>query len=368
MSELQAVSGPSALGGGWRRSLELLLLMSVTNFKKTYFGTVLGYLWSLARPLMLFGVLLAVFTHVFHLGSRVPHYPVFLLFDIVLFGFFQEATTLAVGSIVGYEGVVRKTQFPRLVIPLSVVVTGFFNLSLNLVVAFIFVLAFGITPSWTWLLVVPLLAVVFVITTAVAMIVSSLFPRFRDVQIIWSVLATVLFYATPVLYPIWAVSHTFRNVIALNPLAPDLHPRPAARDQSERPVAVADGGRRSGQAGRGGGALRRDLRARGLAVPPRGAADRRGAVGHELAGEDHRHQRHRRHLPVPIEWGVGEVDHEPRDRARRGDAIGAQRVAPRERDAGRGRRAAVPRPPARARPGSGAEASARPGRTPGRVR
>jgi ABC-2 type transport system permease protein len=220
VSELQTVSGPSALGGGWRRSLELLLLMSVTNFKKTYFGTVLGYLWSLARPLMLFGVLLAVFTHVFHLASRVPHYPVFLLFDIVLFGFFQEATTLAVGSIVGYEGVVRKTQFPRLVIPLSVVVTGFFNLSLNLVVAFIFVLAFGITPTWTWLLVVPLLAVMFVITTAVAMIVSSLFPRFRDVQIIWSVLATVLFYATPVLYPVWAVSHTFRNVIALNPLAP----------------------------------------------------------------------------------------------------------------------------------------------------
>jgi ABC-2 type transport system permease protein len=220
VNELRPVSGPSALGGGWRRSLELLALMSVTNFKKTYFGTVLGYLWSLARPLMLFGVLLVVFTHVFHLGHRVAHYPVFLLFNIVLFGFFQEATTLAVGSIVGYEGVVRKTQFPRLVIPLSVVMTCFFNLGLNLVVAFAFVLAFGIAPAWTWLLVVPLLAALFLITTAVAMIVSSLFPRFRDVQIIWSVLATVLFYATPALYPIWAVSHTFRDVIALNPLAP----------------------------------------------------------------------------------------------------------------------------------------------------
>jgi ABC-2 type transport system permease protein len=220
VSELQTVSGPSALGGGWRRSLELLLLMSVTNFKKTYFGTVLGYVWSLARPLMLFGVLLVVFTRVFHLASHVAHYPVFLLFDIVLFGFFQEATTLAVGSIVGYEGVVRKTQFPRLVIPLSVVLTSFFNLALNLVVAFAFVLGFGIAPAWTWLLMVPLLAALFAITTAVAMIVSSLFPRFRDVQIIWSVLATVLFYATPVLYPISAVSHTFGDVIALNPLAP----------------------------------------------------------------------------------------------------------------------------------------------------
>jgi ABC-2 type transport system permease protein len=234
MSELQAVSGPSALGGGWRRSLELLLLMSVTNFKKTYFGTVLGYVWSLARPLMLFGVLLVVFTHVFHLGSRVAHYPVFLLFGIVLFGFFQEATTLAVGSIVGYEGVVRKTQFPRLVIPLSIVVTAFFNLGLNLVVAFAFVLGFGIAPAWTWLLLVPLLAALFVITTAVAMIVSSLYPRFRDVQIIWSVLATVLFYATPVLYPIWAVSHAFRDVIALNPLAPIF-------ELAQRAVTTPDG-------------------------------------------------------------------------------------------------------------------------------
>ena len=62
---------------------------------------MLGYVWSVARPLMLFGVLLVVFTQVFQLGSTVPHYPVFLLFDIVLFGFFQEATMTAVGSIVG---------------------------------------------------------------------------------------------------------------------------------------------------------------------------------------------------------------------------------------------------------------------------
>ena len=122
--ELRDVPGPSALGGGWRRMLELLYVIAVNDFKKTYFGTALGYLWSIARPLMLFAVLLAVFTHVFHLASKVPHYPVFLLFDIVLFGFFQEATLGAVGSIVGHESIVRKTQFPRLVIPLAVALTA----------------------------------------------------------------------------------------------------------------------------------------------------------------------------------------------------------------------------------------------------
>jgi ABC-2 type transport system permease protein len=217
--ELREVTGPSALGGGWRRSAELLYLMAVTEFKRTYFGTVLGYLWSLARPLMLFAVLLVVFTQVFRVGSQVPHYALLLLFGVVLFGFFQEATGNAVGSIVGQEGVVRKTQFPRLVIPMAVVLTALFNLALNLVVVFVFVLAFGVGPLWTWLLFPLLLALLLVITSAVSMLVASLYPRFRDMAIIWTVLSTVLFYGTPVLYPIEVVPATLRHVIMLNPLA-----------------------------------------------------------------------------------------------------------------------------------------------------
>jgi ABC-2 type transport system permease protein len=218
--ELRPVPGPSAIGGGWRRSLELLYLMAVNDFKRTYFGTVLGYMWTLARPLMLFGVLLAVFTQVFRLGSQVPHYAVLLLFNIVLFGFFQEATLIAVQSIVGQEGIIRKTQFPRLVIPLAVVLTTLFNLSLNLIVVAIFILAFGVTPMWTWLLFPVVLLLLIIITTAVSMIVASLYPRFRDLALIWGVASTVLFYATPVLYPIDKVPSKLRDIILLNPLAP----------------------------------------------------------------------------------------------------------------------------------------------------
>jgi ABC-2 type transport system permease protein len=218
--ELRDVRGPSALGGGWRRALDLLYLISITEFKRTYFGTVLGYLWSLARPLMLFGVLLAVFTQVFRIGSQVPHYPVLLLLNVVLFGFFQEATGTAVGSIVGQESVVRKTQFPRLVIPLAVVLTSFFNVALNLVVVFVFMLALGVTPMWTWLLFPVVLVLLVAITVAVSMIVASLYPRFRDMAIIWTVLSTVLFYGTPILYPIEAVPDTLRHIILLNPLTP----------------------------------------------------------------------------------------------------------------------------------------------------
>lgn len=218
--ELREVHGPSALGGGWRRSLDLLYLIAATEFKKTYFGTVLGYLWSLARPLLLFGVLLAVFTQVFRIGSQVPSYAVLLLFNIVLFSFFQEATTGSVSSIVSQESVVRKTQFPRLVIPLAVVLTSLFNLALNLVAVFVFILAWGIDPDWSWLGFPLVLAALIGITAAVSMLVSSLYPRFRDTAIIWTVLATVLFYGSPVLYPLEVVPEGMREVLIVNPLTP----------------------------------------------------------------------------------------------------------------------------------------------------
>jgi ABC-2 type transport system permease protein len=218
--ELRDVRGPSALGGGWRRVFDLLWLIGVTEFRRSYLGTALGYLWSLARPLLLFGVLLVVFTQAFDLGERVREYPVLLLFNIVLFGFFQESTVMAVNSIVAQESVVRKTQFPRLVIPLAVVLTGLFNLGTNLVVVFAFLLVSGVDPMWTWLLLPVVVALLTVLTTAVSMIVSALNPRFRDTGILWSVAVTALFYATPVLYPLEIVTGALGQLLALNPLAP----------------------------------------------------------------------------------------------------------------------------------------------------
>jgi ABC-2 type transport system permease protein len=220
VGELRPVTGPSALGGGRRRFFDLLWLIAVTEFKRTYFGTVLGYVWSLIRPLMLFAVLLFVFTKILRIGSETPNYPVLLLLGIVLFSFFQEATQNAVTSVVAQEGVVRKTQFPRLVIPLSVVLTAAFNLGFNLIVVFIFILAWGVDPMWTWFLFPVALGLIFVLTAAVSMMLSVLYVRFRDIAIIWTVLSQVLFYATPVLYPITAVPAGYQLPLLINPLAP----------------------------------------------------------------------------------------------------------------------------------------------------
>ena len=218
--ELREVPGPSALGGGRHRFFELLWLMSVTEFKRTFFGTVLGYVWSLMRPLLLFAVLLVVFTQIFKIGSEVPHYEVQLLFNIVLFGLFQEATGGSVGSVVGQEGIVRKTQFPRLVIPLSVVLTTLFTLGLNMIVVFVFMLAFGVTPMWTWLLLPVILAPLLILVSGLSMLLSALNVRFRDVGIIWVVIATALNYGTPIIYPLTIVHGTLKQILMANPLTP----------------------------------------------------------------------------------------------------------------------------------------------------
>jgi ABC-2 type transport system permease protein len=219
-AQLEEVRGPGALGGGWRRSLDLLYLMSVTEFKKTYFGTVLGYVWSLLRPLLLFGVLLLVFTKIIRVGSLIPDYPIFLLFNIVLFSFFQEATSNATPSVVTQEGIVRKTQFPRLVIPLATVTTGLLNLGMNLIAVLGFMFAFGVYPIATWLFFPLILLILLVLTASMSVLLSALYVRHRDVAIIWGVVSTALFYGSGVLIPIDFAEGVLLDILMINPLAP----------------------------------------------------------------------------------------------------------------------------------------------------
>jgi len=217
---LKRVAGPTALGGGTRRFAELLWLIALTDFKKTYFGTVLGYFWSLLRPLAMFAVLLFVFTQIFRIGSEVNNYPMLLLFNIVVFGAFQESTIASVTSVVSQESIVRKTQFPRLVIPLAVVATAFMNLGVNLIAVIVFLIAYGVDPTWTWLLYPLVLLLLLVFSTAIAMILSSLYVRYRDVGIIWSVIVAALFYGSPVLYPLEIVPQEYRELVMANPMTP----------------------------------------------------------------------------------------------------------------------------------------------------
>jgi ABC-2 type transport system permease protein len=216
---VREIHGPSAYGGGWRRFFHLTWLIAVTDYRLTYFGSALGYLWSLMRPLLLFGVLYIVFSKFLRFGDDIPHYRDLLLLNIVLYMFFVEATSNAVRSVVARESLVRKMHFPRMVIPLAVVITSVLNLAANLLAVFAFILIDGIEPRATWLLLPVLLVPLVVFVAGISMILSSLYVSYRDVQPIWGVFAQLVFYGTPILYVIDTVPDSVRQIIMANPLA-----------------------------------------------------------------------------------------------------------------------------------------------------
>jgi ABC-2 type transport system permease protein len=221
------ITGPGALSGDWRRFWHLAFNIAVMQWKLRFYGSALGYLWQLVRPLLLFLVLYVFFTKVAKVGAnRGPSYEFYgaqLLGSIVLFTFFGEATTGAVRSVVDNEALVRKIQFPRLAIPVSIVLLALFNLGLNLIVVLIFALIAGVQPMLSWLEVVPVVGLLIILTTGIAMLVSALFVYFRDIQPIWEVLSQVIFYASPIIIPIAAVqknlSSALFHIYMLNPLA-----------------------------------------------------------------------------------------------------------------------------------------------------
>ena len=212
---------PSAFGDDFRRFVNLTWTLAVTDFKLRYFGSILGYVWSLMRPLLFFGVLYVVFTKVFGIGAGVPGYPVYLLTGIMLWTFFLEATANSVTCLIAREGLLRKMRFPRLVIPVAVVLTAMFNLATNFVAVLVFALASGHMPRVTWLELPVLVMLLTILALGVGMVLSVLYVRFRDIQPIWDVVAQALFYATPIIWPLSKLhesQHLLKHAVVSSPL------------------------------------------------------------------------------------------------------------------------------------------------------
>lgn len=214
------IPGPRAIGVPLKRLAAIVWTISVSEFKLKFYGSALGYLWQLMRPLLLFGVLYAFFTQILRFQG-VEYYPVVLLQGIVIFTFLAESTTGSVTALVDQEPLVRKIQFPRLAVPLSVVLTALFNLLLNYVVVFVFLIIQGGSPQWTWLYEFPLLIVALVVmTAAMSTLLSALYVRFRDVKPIWEVLLQTLYFISLVLIPIEAVTNqTIQKLLLISPFA-----------------------------------------------------------------------------------------------------------------------------------------------------
>lgn len=196
----------------------LIRELVVSDFKLRYQGSILGYLWSLLRPLFLFGVLYVVFTHVIRLGNSIPHYPSYLLLGLVLWQFFIESTVSGMNAITGRGDLVRKVSIPKYAIVLSTTISAFVTLCLNMVVVFIFMAVGRVAIHPQILFAIPLIGELIIFCLGVSFLLATLFVKYRDFSHIWDVVLQVLFYATPIIYAFNIVPLRLAKILSINPL------------------------------------------------------------------------------------------------------------------------------------------------------
>ena len=200
----------------------LLKELTKTDFKLRYQGSLLGYLWALLRPLMMFAILYVVFGKLLRFGGDIPHYPVYLLAGTTLWAFFTECTNQGIQAIVTRGDLIRKICFPKYIVVVSATLTAVINLLINMVVVAIFALLDGIAPSWTWLIAPLILFEFYCLALGISFLFGAINVKYRDITSIWDVLTQALFYAVPIIYPISMIittSSIAAKIILLNPIA-----------------------------------------------------------------------------------------------------------------------------------------------------
>jgi ABC-2 type transport system permease protein len=205
--------------GRFRYPIILLRQMVITDFKLRYQSSVLGYLWSLLKPLVLFAILDVVFVRFLKVGGKTPYYSVYLLLGIVLWTFFVEVTSQGIKAIVDRSDLLRKINFPRYIIVLSAAFSALINLAFNLSVIAVFMFLAHVPLRPIALLTPFLVLELFFFSAATAFYLSALFVRFRDLSYIWELFLQAAFYATPIIYPLSAVPTQYSKWLLLNPLA-----------------------------------------------------------------------------------------------------------------------------------------------------
>jgi ABC-2 type transport system permease protein len=197
----------------------ILRAMVVTDFKLRYQASVLGYLWTLLKPLAIFTTLYLVFVQLLKIGATVPYNAIYLLFGIVIWSLFAEATSTGLTSLVQRADLLRKISFPRYVIVVSVGVSAMitFGLSMIIIVLFMALARVPLTLNLFWL---PLLFVELVLLSlAMALFLAGGFVRYRDLSYIWEVVLQAGFYACPIIWPISMIPAKWQPYILLNPMA-----------------------------------------------------------------------------------------------------------------------------------------------------
>jgi ABC-2 type transport system permease protein len=201
-----------------RHYWNLIRELAAADFKLKYQGSVFGYLWSLMKPLAIFGVLYLVFTVFVRIGSKIPHYPLYLLMGIVLWNYFSEATFNGMRCIVDKSDLIRKVYFPRIIILFSSSVSAFITLLLNLVIIFVFMVILRVVPTASAPLFALLIFELYLLALGLSFFLGAFYVKYRDFAYIWEVLLQLLFYASAIIYPLSIIPEKYQKFLALSPI------------------------------------------------------------------------------------------------------------------------------------------------------
>ncbi|MCX8036143.1 MAG: ABC transporter permease [Candidatus Sumerlaeia bacterium] len=188
----------------WPRR-ELILSLVRRDLKTRYKSSVLGFLWSFCKPLLLMLVLFVVFNNFIPLRFDPPMntpFALFLLIGILAWGFLAGSISEAMFSIVGNTSLVKKTYIPLEVFPVVTVLSNLFHFVLALIVYFLLLMGFGIFPTWHVVFLPAVIALHALFVLSLAMVLSALNVFYRDVASIMEIVVTAWFYLSPILYPL----------------------------------------------------------------------------------------------------------------------------------------------------------------------
>lgn len=169
-----------------------------TDFKLRYQSSLLGYLWSLLKPLLMFVILYLVFSKFLRFGGE----PLSLLLGIVVWNFFAEATNTSLKSIVNKGGLIRKLDLPKYVIVMASLLSALINLLISIGIVILFSALFGNGISWSILFLPLLLFELVVFTYGLSLFLAAVFVRVRDMNYLWELALQMGFYTVPIIYPL----------------------------------------------------------------------------------------------------------------------------------------------------------------------
>jgi ABC-2 type transport system permease protein len=250
VSEISYPSRVTRSTSGFPYYSRVLRVVGGIEFKAKYAGAVLGYVWSLAKPLAYFGVLWLVFAYLLRTANQTHDFTIFLLIGILLYTFFTDTVSTMLPSIVLRGSILRRLAFPPILVPLSASIGICITFVFNISAVVVFIAIARVAPRPEWLLVFPLLVELYVFCVGVGLLCAALYVRFRDIGQVWELASQLLFFASAIFYPIGILPTWAQRVAFLNPIVQIMQDARHAILGTSGPYDVTAAAVYGGQAGR----------------------------------------------------------------------------------------------------------------------